>query len=240
MALPDHFAGLHIVNSEESRYVFPHACHLELAMAIDANLHRHGDTLEILVGEGRRCFIVHQHLICAKSKYFADKCSRQEWSGRNKTITLRETEGVVFEAYWNWVYFGVVRYDFDDHISVSEASTRRVKLYVLARKFQDTRLANSVMTEFIDTYDADVVVGGLPGPGTVTWLYDHLEGHSPMKVVIVDIYIGRILPNILANCIGEFPRQFVDSYAIKAGQNMWRAVIARPSNQRQLYRLAEE
>lgn len=74
----------------------------------DEPSHNYNNVLSVLVGRDEEAFVVHEHFISAKSKFF-EAASRKEWlEGVQNLIRLPEVEPWIFKAYVNWVYTGDV------------------------------------------------------------------------------------------------------------------------------------
>ncbi|CAK3775086.1 btb poz domain containing [Lecanosticta acicola] len=67
-------------------------------------------TLSVLVGPEEVSFMVHEHVICAKSKFF-EAISRNDWKERqDRVVRLPEVLPYCFALYIHWLYTGTIAF----------------------------------------------------------------------------------------------------------------------------------
>ena len=69
----------------------------------DEPSHNYNNVLSVLVGRDEEAFVVHEHFISAKSKFFEAACS-ERCGGSSRAIKLLETSVRDFELYFHWLY----------------------------------------------------------------------------------------------------------------------------------------
>ena len=94
--------------------------------------------MKVLVGLEETPFIIHQDVICTKSKFFKAACSGEWCERREGVIRLADSEPLIFHANSNWVYSGIIS-DFDADFDGDEDLHFRytAMLYVLGDVLDD-------------------------------------------------------------------------------------------------------
>ncbi|KAF2128458.1 hypothetical protein P153DRAFT_397531 [Dothidotthia symphoricarpi CBS 119687] len=75
--------------------------------------------VNILVGEGEKCFMVHKDLLCYHSKYFRGAFEGSFREKEDKTIRLRDINEGVFRLFQFWLYAQATRDEEDSTTKMS-------------------------------------------------------------------------------------------------------------------------
>lgn len=171
--------------------------------------------MTILVGADQRSFQVHKDKICAKSEFFADLCARQAWHQQQaNTIWLANAEDPVFKAYMYWVSDGVVRLGVgaDD---IQGSYMRQVKLYVLGDKLGDAGFRSAVIRHIMVQMTSPTT-RTYPSADVIAHLYQHITGPSPLKTLMVEMFVSRLNRDVWDQTASNFPSQFYLEVSQKA------------------------
>jgi len=165
----------------------------------------------VLVGPGEETFVVHEHFICGKSKFFEAAC-RKEWKeGVQKLIRLPEVEPWIFKSYVSWVYTGNAVIELDDETSEEQAPRAKqqdgfIKLYVLGDTLDDMPLRNRAMKEMVS-------IDCQPGTASVAWAFDHTPTGSLLRSMLVNYAALRWSRETFANESAQNHPEFVQELA---------------------------
>lgn len=122
----------------------------------------------ILVGPEKKKFVVHQALLCDKSKYFAKALTGSFEESKTGTVQLEDVSPILFKILVNWLYHSKVAYTISDdgsnidqdfagfqhaekqnELNADDASTWPkhvlVELYVLADRFDTKELRRNTI-----------------------------------------------------------------------------------------------
>lgn len=106
-----------------------------------------GRAVDVLVGEEKEIFSVHEKLIRASSPFF-DKAMSGAWlESPQHTIQLPEDEPEIFGIYVHWLYYDTLP------VSCNEPSSEYLNLmkaYTLGDKLLDTKFQDTVIDAIVD------------------------------------------------------------------------------------------
>lgn len=74
----------------------------------------------ILVGPEQKKFMVHQALLCDKSKYFTKALTGSFEEGTTGIVKLEDVSSILFKIVVSWLYYGKLLYTISDDFSTIE------------------------------------------------------------------------------------------------------------------------
>jgi hypothetical protein len=175
--------------------------------------HEYNNLVTTLVGPDQVAFTVHEHFICAKSKFFKNACS-EKWTGggtgnTNRVIRLADAEPRIFKCYLKWVYTNEIVIEIEDDPRDPNRQWRRpkeqdrlIKLYVLGNTLDDVRLRNRVLKDLIN-------IDTRPFARSVTWAYEHTASTSNLRSVLVQLAVYRWHRNTFLNHTPDYHHEFL-------------------------------
>jgi hypothetical protein len=179
--------------------------------------HEYNDLVSVLIGPEEVSYTVHEHFICAKSKFFWAAC-REQWIGGtespNRVIRLPNARPGTFRYYLNWVYTSDVVIEIEDDACGPNGIFRRaieqdrlIKLYVLGDVLDDLRLRNRVLKDLLN-------INETPFPRSVTWAYEHTPTTSNLRGVLVRLACHRWNRTVMIKKCASYHHEFVRALAV--------------------------
>jgi hypothetical protein len=144
--------------------------------------------VDIYVGPENTHWILHEKLLCAKSKFFNKifytKSANRSVNSGNKTIGFPDEEDEPFRLFVGWLYSGRVpapeeEKDLGDLFD----------LYLMGEKWQIASLIKDVLDTVRKWYHTNDT---FPGLRRVQYIYANTDEDSPMRQLLVDS-IARML-----------------------------------------------
>src|SRR5436190_9727736 len=140
-----------------------------------------GGVVSINVGATSTPFDAHIELLCDCSPYF-NKVFNDRLDDRTpEPVRLPDDDPDAFTEFLNWAYRGTI---FQSRPSPSWIDLCR--LWVLAGKFEISKLQNLVVTHCKNKYSTE---SGLVAKDAVEYVYDHAIPGSPLRQMVVDIWV---------------------------------------------------
>ncbi|KEQ76599.1 hypothetical protein M436DRAFT_69568 [Aureobasidium namibiae CBS 147.97] len=162
----------------------------------------------VLVGPEETKFVIHQALLCDKSKYFAKALTGSFEEGTTGIVRLEDVSPVLFKIVVSWLYWGKIAYSvsdddlsidqgfkklkreddkFSENLNADDTSTWPihilVRLYILADRLDIKDLRNDII-------DALVTSAEKSGIGLRVYSYKLIDSdttaESPLRKFAVD------------------------------------------------------
>jgi hypothetical protein len=173
--------------------------------------------ITVLVGPDERGFILHQDLVCTKSKFFRAACSKQWLEGQEKVVRLPEAKVAAFQMFCHWVYFDDIakptRTGTSDEIDVNVEQKSLVELYLLGDTLDDVSLRNRTKSMLLTSmHDLETLVGS----AIVRLVWTSTPPGSLLRKMIVDVTVGTQTAEDFAKELSEDPPEFVQEVAVAA------------------------
>ena len=157
-----------------------------------------GKTAEVLVGQDRTSFNIHEQLLRSRSSFFSaalNKCWRE---GRESRIELPEDSVDVVQRYFQFLYSGKVFVEWTLDSSKLQLNDNLPEfwslahLYVFGEKVQDAMFKNAVSDMFVKRIITPVGKGGWsPIAGVVDVIYKGTMPGSPARQLMVDCHYSK-------------------------------------------------
>jgi hypothetical protein len=162
--------------------------------------------ITILVGSEEQSFMVHQDLICDKSRFFKAACSDHWREGQDRVVRLPNIDPIAFKAYCGWVYSGELpKNTCTPTSSVGDKVDEQrllVDLYILGDKLDDLQMRNQANSQLLDTMHRQRM---LCNPGTLKRVYASTPPGSLLRRMLVDVTLARQRPSSFAEKISLNP-----------------------------------
>ena len=159
--------------------------------------------LNIRVGKDEQKFMVHECLLCPRSKFFQNAV-KTEWALDDQIIKLPEDKPSVFEAYLTVLYTSkvpVIGATKDEN-----QYPRLIDLYILADKLIDIRTKNVVVQAMMSRKKEDHLK---PSATSVAKLYGGTPVSSPARRLFVDIYADSFRHQDVREDWEDLPAEFL-------------------------------
>ncbi|TKA55838.1 hypothetical protein B0A49_12998 [Cryomyces minteri] len=134
--------------------------------------------VEISVGSENTQYVLHEKLLCHRSKFFAKNLHDDAKSeSEMKKLELPDDEDEAFEQFVGWLYSGQLRAPEEEH----DLGTL-FELYLMGEKWQVPKLVEETLESvrlFYQRHDA------YPGLRRVQYVYANTDGDSPMRKLLV-------------------------------------------------------
>lgn len=175
------------------------------------------NVVTVLVGQEEKPFILHQDLVCAKSKFFKAACSKQWLEGQDRVVQLPEIEAATFRWYSLWVYSDKLE---GPTFTVESDSTERaaeresiVKLYLLGDSLDDVGLRNKTNELLFKTMRTQ---RKLIDPEIINLAWESTLPKCPLRKMLIDVHVSRKSWGDFAEHISEYPVEFLQELAVAA------------------------
>lgn len=149
--------------------------------------------IKVLVGSSKHAFYVHESAIRRPGTFFDTALSRAWKEGQERVVELPEEGEDTFRLYIQWLYTGNI---FCKRSEEDRSYDTLARLYVLGEKLLDRKFQDNVANAMIAaTHDRNPLSSNKPGvrrfPGeiTVDLIYQQTPATSPMRRLMVDIYV---------------------------------------------------
>jgi len=145
--------------------------------------------VDIYVGNENTHWVLHEKLLCAKSKFFSKifwdnhKISKSQHTG-NKSFGLPEEDDEPFRMFVGWLYSG--------HVSMPEEEKdlgNLFDLYLMGEKWAVAVLVRDVLDTVRKWYR---VTDSYPGLRRVQYIYANTDTESPMRQLLISS-VARML-----------------------------------------------
>lgn len=145
--------------------------------------------VDIYVGNENTHWVLHEKLLCAKSKFFSKifwdnhKVSKSQHTG-NKSFGLPEEEDEPFKMFVGWLYSG--------HVPMPEEEKdlgNLFDLYLMGEKWAIADLVRGVLDTVRKWYR---ITDTYPGLRRVQYVYANTDTESPMRQLLVNS-VARML-----------------------------------------------
>lgn len=152
-----------------------------------------GRAVDVLVGEEKEIFSVHEKLIRTSSPFF-DKATSGAWlESAQHTIRLPEDEPEIFSIYVHWLYYGTFPVYCDKPgRPANQEYLKLVKAYTLGDKLMDTVFQNAAIDAIVEKSTSMASDGHKWYPDTevVEFAYNNTNKSAPIRQLLVDMYVS--------------------------------------------------
>lgn len=141
-------------------------------------------TVTFLVGKSKKAFYVHQEQLCQVSPVFKAAFTSAFREGSEKKMDLVEEDENTFDRFIQWLYSQQYEISGDRREGDRYARfTAPLKLFVLAEKFDISKLKNLLMTKMFAA-----VKQGLARPSktAIAYAYEHTPPSSIIRRLLAD------------------------------------------------------
>lgn len=161
----------------------------------------------MLVGPAAQFFVVHQDVICAKSKFFKAACSGWE-EGEESTLRLPKVEGKVFQSYVGWAYGNtlVAASTVDEDVEMA------IKLNLLGEVLDDVRLRNRTIKALTSL---SVMNKKAPNAADTKVIWANTTSKSLLRKWVVGEMIMRGNRDRFERDVADYPPELVQEVALK-------------------------
>jgi hypothetical protein len=191
--------------------------------------HHPSDTLFLIVGEEQEQFLVHSTYLSARSEFFRAALSKNWKEGQSRVIKLPEDDPTTVAQYLDFVYkdmLPTLRGWSPDQAKVMYLALAR--LYVYGERVLDVVIRNVIVEHFISF--SSIANRELlphpyyPGPDVVELVYEGTTAASPMRKLLVDMYVRHGSKEWLAP---ESHAGFCQDVARELMGTLGQAIVAR-------------
>ncbi|KAK5126884.1 hypothetical protein LTR08_004551 [Meristemomyces frigidus] len=165
-----------------------------------------GETIEVLVGAGKRSFTVHKDVICSRSSFLKAAC--EQWMKERKPVELLDDEPHVFDLWLQCVYLQKPP-AVENHAVTFELL---YGTYILSDKLGDLRSANLVIDEIVRLNDK---AKKLPSIEADALAWSGTPANSRLRVLLVDYFVLELNASTFESCISMMPVDMVVAIAKK-------------------------
>lgn len=147
-----------------------------------------GRAVDVLVGEKKDMFSVHEKLIRAPSPFF-DKAMSGPWlESTQRTIELPDDEPPIFAIYVHWLYYGTLPV-FNNETEDGEYLSI-LKAYTLGDKLLDINFQNAAVDAMIEKSTTSVDgTEWYPGLSIIEYVYNNTSESALVRELLVDMYV---------------------------------------------------
>lgn len=139
--------------------------------------------VDIYVGEENTHWILHEKLLCHRSKFFRNIFYNKE-GNKNHTYGLPDEDDGPFKLFVGWLYSTHV-----PPVAEEKDLSPLIDLYLMGEKWEIRSLVTDVMEQIRKWYsDSDT----LPSLRRVQYVYANTEQESPLRVLLVSC-VARML-----------------------------------------------
>jgi hypothetical protein len=169
----------------------------------------------VLVGSGKKRFIIHQEPLCAKSKFFKAACSKRWIKNEERVVKLPEAKVAAFKAYSSWVYSDIIAEPTvtEKSSTVDKRNEREsfIDLYLLGDTLDDILLRNQSLSMLFTSMRNHNM---LPGLSSLILIWDSTPPMSLLRKMMVDMYVKKVVRSDFCEDISKYPREFVEEIAM--------------------------
>jgi hypothetical protein len=169
----------------------------------------------VLVGSGKKRFIIHQEPLCAKSKFFKAACSKRWIKNEERVVKLPEAKVAAFKAYSSWVYSDIIAEPTvtEKSSTVDKRNEREsfIDLYLLGDTLDDILLRNQSLSMLFTSMRNHNM---LPGLSSLILIWDSTPPMSLLRKMMVDVYVKKVVRSDFCEDISKYPREFVEEIAM--------------------------
>ncbi|KUL85134.1 hypothetical protein ZTR_06255 [Talaromyces verruculosus] len=152
-----------------------------------------GRAVDVLVGEKKDIFSVHEKLIRASSPFF-DKAMSGAWlESAQHTIQLPEDEPEIFGIYVYWLYYGTLPVYCDKPgPPANQEYLKLVKAYTLGDKLMDTGFQNAAIDAIVEKSTSKTLDEHewFPVTEVVEFAYNNTHKSAPVRRLLVDLHVS--------------------------------------------------
>ncbi|KAJ5921156.1 hypothetical protein N7466_009482 [Penicillium verhagenii] len=164
-----------------------------------------GGVIQIDVGESKTPFDVHLELLCTCSPYFESQFQKRfEEAIPESFIHFPDDDPQVFAQVIMWMYRGSGALQVLENKKLDFLA----RLWILAEKLQMTDLENWMMA--ICHQRVKETPANFVGKETVSYIYAHALPESPLRRLVVDIWVRTATPEYFQKEKEGLPRQFLE------------------------------
>lgn len=143
------------------------------------------DMVDIYVGEKNTHWVLHQKLLCHRSRHFRDLLyDQKKGSNKSDTIGLYEENDAAFKLFVGWLYSERVASP-----DTEEALSPLLDLYLMGEKWEIKKLVLESLDVVRKWYRS---TNTMPSLRRVQYIYDNTDGESPMRKLLVSL-VARML-----------------------------------------------
>jgi hypothetical protein len=182
-----------------------------------SNIGEFHNIVTVLVGEEEQRFILHQDVVCAKSKFFKAACSKRWREGQEQVVRLPEVKTAVFQAYSTWIYSGEIA---DGTCTLTNTLTEKgaehehlIDLYLLGDRLDDIQLRNEANKKLFASMRK---VDAVPGHGITMRVWESTMPGSLLRKMLVDMVILRFSRTLFAESVSLYHPEFLQEVAVAA------------------------
>ncbi len=183
-------------------------------------------TVSLYVGQEKAAFQVHMNLLCTISTFFKAAFSSEFSEAAERSMHLEEDDVNIFERFVAWLY--TKRYDLSC-MGKDQRYMELAKLYVLADKYDVSRLKNGIIDQLFELHEASCRP---PSHHVVTYVYNNSTMKSSFRKLLVGwaawhIDFGWFSKESTPECLLEVPEYAAD-LAIALGKRLHRPALQSP------------
>ncbi|OAL48834.1 hypothetical protein IQ07DRAFT_681540 [Pyrenochaeta sp. DS3sAY3a] len=149
----------------------------------------------VLVGPALERFTVHKELLIDSSEFFRGALTGEFKSAKEKEVTLKEDDPLLFEVFLHWLYHGHfphARFDDDETLvdlwlPKDEPTVNFVPLYLFGDEYLIPKLKVAVLDELVALVQVKNVLWK-PDFAMIDEAFRSLPKDDPMCHALVDIY----------------------------------------------------
>ena len=146
-------------------------------------------TVTLLVGESKTVFHVHEAKLFEGSSFFKAAFTSDFREGSERTMTLPEDDGPVFELFVDWLYhrrYSIASPPVQDASEDYDVLMQPVQLYALADKYDVPDLRSLILCKIFAFIQRN---GSKPTLGTVAYAYEHTSQNAAVRTLLTDCLI---------------------------------------------------
>lgn len=183
-------------------------------------------TFIVVVGDGGKEFTLHTDVAVRSSKFFHAAMSNDWNESRQNRVTLKEPRTVNFEFYLQWL-------STNEHSFLGDLALYQLaELYILGDFLDDLAFRVTMINHFVKrAVDNDVH----PGSSIVTPTWERTPEGSPLRKIIVEIWIACPIKNLAARFTKpgrDFPKAFIIDCLQRIGDTQARAKVEITGDER--------
>ena len=160
---------------------------------------REDELITLFVGPEEHKLVVHESCITRNSDFFKAAMKKEWTEGQTRSIQLPEETCVeTFVYYLNFAYHGKL----PTEEIVTKAKTGFIdkpfdvlgNIYVLGERMLDRVIQNAVISEILRLVKIKSKDSGVchnPGPRMITTVYDGTSVGSPLRRLLIDLYVTK-------------------------------------------------
>lgn len=168
--------------------------------------------ITVLVGAAEQRFTVHKDVICVKSKFFRNACSKRWPEGEEKIVRLPKARSTrAFQIYMDWTYTNEL---VIDNVDRPTAGTRLVdnliEIYLLGDVLDDVKLRNKALELLNVQCNAS---DRCPHWTQCTLIWDHTASDSSLRKYLVDRIVTLLSLAEFKRSVANYPADLVQQVA---------------------------